>query len=541
MTCPFSVLSNSRHIPNYSSIQNDILIDKTSVHPDIDAEKAKQTNYLEMFLRNICGECEQLRTMMLNGLLVLVTESDWARATILDVEYIKPLEEYCEKTEPCDLALQALTTRCKSDSETRSFLRTLKVPSGSTDSSSELVPFAGRLCSTLAEHVSEMKSLFSESSPSDGTISAISASLPAESSLLNGNAVLEMLCEELSLLGSLLSTILIPFENILVKDGIVPLFKSNIVFCLDLLEHENPESNCPPSDRTNMIITILHLSWDCGSFCLSPSNKSLYQIVVSTFSDVPQLCSLLERTSRHSSPTTSSHLRMIANLRVNLPHLLPQILEENLVERVIDITNPIAVPATFDDYHVKLIWAITNLITNPQDITQNQGERKRVGIFLLERVLQPAKQYLQFILQREEFIPDDDSSDNELQKQIGYLLNQILLLERDLFEVGEIVETGREEWEVGWLVEKTKEKDLGVRLKIVGEDDVKMRANENERWMKRVERRREAGHEDAMEGWLTRRDWRAQSKIVAYRKYVSEESGMNYERWEGWRYNVYWM
>ncbi|KAK2947089.1 hypothetical protein BLNAU_18012 [Blattamonas nauphoetae] len=368
---------------------------------------------------------------------------------ILEVEYIKPLEEYCEQTQPCDvptsfpklltligntsedeldlicrsslpsflfqwmvlakndnilteilthlylspqpevskLALKALSTQSESDSETRSFLQTLKVPSDSTDSSSELVPFVGRLCGRLAEHVSEMKSLFTESSPSDGTISALSATLPSKSPLLNGNTLLDVLCEGFSLLNSLLINMDNTFED--------------VYHCLF--------SSCPDSDQVRLY----------------------------------------------------------------------------------------------------------------------KEEQKRIRKLQFERVLQPAKQYLQFIFQREEFISNDISSDWDLPTELGFLFARTLYLERDLFEDGVSVETGREEWEVGWLVEKTDEKELGERLEWIREDDVRMKKDDEERWKKRVERGREAGQEDAVERWLTRRIYQTRSEIVEYLILVSEESGMN--------------
>ncbi|KAK2948266.1 hypothetical protein BLNAU_16802 [Blattamonas nauphoetae] len=551
---------------------NAMLIDKTSVHTDIDAEKAKQTNFLEMFLTQISGKYNSLRPMTLNDLLAQVIESDWALSTILEVEYIKPLEEYCEKTQPCDvplcfspqlevstIALKVLTTRCKSDSETRSFLRTLKVPSGSTDSSSELVPFAGRLCSTLAEHVSEMKTLFTESSPLDGTISALSTSLPDDSPLLAGNTVLELLCEELTLLNSLLPSMLVTFQDILIDFTLVHPFKSTIIFCLNLLENEKNESVCPPSSRTGMLIHILDCLWYLAACCIC--HKPLNPVIESTVSDVPQLCSLLERTSRHSSPTHFSHLTMIINIGQYLPRLLPRMLEENLVENVINTSRPMPVQTTTLDFHHSLIRTLTKLIDRQRSIHRGT-DRKRARIFLLERVLQPAKQYLQFILQREEFnlsqeevnlrreeffqrpreiVPNFSPLSYYEVNTIAKLLRQTLTLERDLFEDGEIVETGREEWEVVLLVEKTNENDLGMKLELIRQDDGRMKRSENERWRKRVERLREAGHEDAMEGWLTRRDKGWQSRIGNYLRHVRNESGMNSRRWRRWPDIEYWM
>ncbi|KAK2959074.1 hypothetical protein BLNAU_5869 [Blattamonas nauphoetae] len=417
-------------------------------------------------------------------------ESYFLNLTILARLCISP------QLEVSKLALQALTKRCKSDSEARSFLRTLEVPSGSTDSWSELVPFAERLCSTLAEHVSEMKSLFTESSPSDGTISALSTTLPSESPLLSGNTVLELLCEELSLLHSLILNTSQSF--ILVKDDFVPLFKSNIVFCLDLLEHEKTESNCPQSDRTALLNNILDCSWKCAAACVCQT--SLRTIVGSTFSGDPQLCSLLGRTCCHSSPTHYSHIKMIISIADNLPCLIPHLLEENLVGRVIDICQPTTIPITYVAFHLRLIRTLIILIERQREVIDQEMESKRIRILLLERVLQPAQQYLQFVLQQEPFIPNLSRRINFQTNVISNLLRQTLALERDLFEDGEIVETGREEWEVGWLVEKTMEEALEVRLEMIREDDVRMKKNEKERWKKRVDRLREAGHEDALEG-----------------------------------------
>ncbi|KAK2954088.1 hypothetical protein BLNAU_10905 [Blattamonas nauphoetae] len=186
-----------------------------------------------------------------------------------------------------------------------------------------------------------------------------------------------------------------------------------------------------------------------------------------------------------------------------------------------------AVPTSNGDLHQNLIWSFVNLIWKNEDITEDEEEQKRIRKLQFERVLKPAKQYLQFILQGEEFNPPSFSRDKDMPDRITYLFTQTLLLERDLFEDGEIVETGREEWEVGWLVEMTNEDDLGEILGRIRGDDARMKKDEKSRWKKRVERRREAGHEDAMEGWLTRRDNRTRFDIVEYMECVRQESEMN--------------
>ncbi|KAK2954083.1 hypothetical protein BLNAU_10900 [Blattamonas nauphoetae] len=423
--------------------------------------------------------------------------------------------------------LSTLFATCQLDAYNRNFLRTHKVPSCSTESSSELVPFAGRLCGRLAEYVSEMKSLFAESSPLDGTISALSATLPEDSPHFARNTVLTIIFGGFLLLDSLLNTADNAFTYILIKCGFVPLLKSTIITCLDLIDQPKTESTCQPESRTDLLIKILDSSWNCAASSLFDFHKSLHPIVESTFSDVPQLCSRLVRTCRLASPTHTSHLRMIINVSDTLPQFVPHILEENLIERVINTTKPMVVPTTHVKFHHYLIWAILNLIRNPKYITQNKKERKRIRKMQFERVLKPAKQYLLFILQRDEFIPKLISSNRKLPTRISFLVMQTLLLERELFEDGEIMETGREEWEVGWLVEKTNEDDLGERLKMIREDDVRMKKDEKSRLKKRVERQREAGHEDAMEGWLTKKDNRTRFEIVEYMECVGKENGTN--------------
>ncbi|KAK2954302.1 hypothetical protein BLNAU_10801 [Blattamonas nauphoetae] len=215
--------------------------------------------------------------------------------------------------------------------------------------------------------------------------------------------------------------------------------------------------------------------------------------------------------------------------------------EENLVHRVINSSKPTTVPTTNGHFHVRFICTLFNLILNCTDITGNHQKRKKVQKLQIERVLIPSKHYLQFILQREEFILNCTSPGQDLPTQISNLLNETVLLESALFEDGEIVETGREEWEVGWLVEKTDEESFAPRLEKIREDDEKMRRDEKERWKKRVSRQREAGHEDVMEGWLMRRDKHTLLEIDEYLESVTVEYGMNNALWDRWRYYGYWM
>ncbi|KAK2944144.1 hypothetical protein BLNAU_20929 [Blattamonas nauphoetae] len=358
------------------------------------------------------------------------------------------------------------------------------------------------------------------------SISAQSTTLPRESLNPTENAIVRRIYEVLNVVISLLTNSDITYQNILIDCEFVPLLESIIIICLNLLRQLKCESNTP-SDRSDALINILELSWYGASYCISHGENTFRPVIESTFSDIPRLCSLLERTCSHNSRNYHSHLNLLVNLTAGFPRFLPPLLEENLVQRVINSSKPMVVPTTNGEFHLNLIWTVIYFIWNFKDTTEDNEKRKGVRKMQFERVLKPAKQYLQFILQREEFIPKNVTYDKDLSTGIVNLLYRTFLLERELFEDGELVETGREEWEVGWLVEKTDEESLALRLKKIRVDDETTRRDENERWKKRVWRQREAGHEDAMEGWLTRVNENTLSEIVEYLESVNEESGMN--------------
>ncbi|KAK2944405.1 hypothetical protein BLNAU_20660 [Blattamonas nauphoetae] len=411
--------------------------------------------------------------------------------------------------------------------ETREFLQKLKVPSVSTESCSKPVPFAKRLCGMLAEHVSQMKSLFTESTSDDPTISSLSPTLPEDSPLLFRNAVLEMLCEGFSLIEKLLVGSDHICEEIFLDFGLAPLLKSTIVTCLDLLDLTKSEPNCVPPDQTELLVKVIDCSWKSTIRIDECSYLTFDRVFENTVSNASVLCSLLERTCRHSLPTCHTHLRMVDIFCSRLPHRNHLLLKEDLIHRVINASQPTTVPTTHKRFHITLIKTLEELIKRPPFIMTPEEKWRRFRQLQFQHALKPAQQYLQFIVQREEFnftVPaylrlDVIRSDT--------LMMHTIQLERDLFTDGEIVETGREEWEVGWLVEMTNEKELGVRLKYIREDDERMKSDEKSRWKKRVERRREAGHEDAMEGSLMRQIEMWGTEITAYLQHVGEESEMN--------------
>ncbi|KAK2952462.1 hypothetical protein BLNAU_12568 [Blattamonas nauphoetae] len=547
---------------------------------------------------------------MLQDLLVLVTESDWALSTIPDVDYIKPLEEYCENTKLCDfpislpkllwhignsseaeclricesslpsfflkwevsnkdpklsleigeclllwtstvpsssaflahhkahfdayldnflneryysphltvishlcfsshlevskMTLKPLNTRANWEFKTLAYLQKrevskmavrvmsmcaesasgsvsfllnpINVPSVSANSPSTFAPIPGRLCEALARHLSQLKSLFTEYSPDGPEISALSTTPQEESPLLHANALLEVICEELSLFNTLLDTQFCSIQDALIAYDFVPTLKSAIITAIELVELKRTDPTYRIGNRSDVLFTFLHFSW-CDQLLLL------------------QHCGA--------------------------------VLEENLVERVIASSNPTVIKPVNDRFHLHLVWTILVLTCAQKAIVCSKEEWKRIRFLQFERAFTPAKRYLLFIIRREKFFPYDVYADNDIPHRISKLLNQTLVLEHELFGDGKIVETGREEWEVGWLVDVTNENELGERLKMIREDDAKMRMDENERWKKRVERQREAGLEDAIEGWLTRRYFRTRPEIMENLRQVRKECGMN--------------
>ncbi|KAK2948780.1 hypothetical protein BLNAU_16315 [Blattamonas nauphoetae] len=377
-----------------------MLVDNTPSSPQLDNANAPTTNLLEVFLGQICGDSNPLRPITLNDLLAHATESNWMLSAILVSEYIKPFEQYCKQTQACDVPLGL-----------PKFLKLIDgVPSVLIKSSSKVEPFVKQLCGRMVSHVSQMKSLSAESPPSDPTVSALSSTLPEESSLLTGDTLLAVLCEELSLIDTLLKDLCSRSEKIMIDREIICLLKSTIIACLDLLELPLTSLKCLDG-ITDKLITILDHSWGSIARCVIDVRSSLHLIFARRFHNIPELCSLVERTCRHSSPTHTSHLDMIIYLSFSLPDFSVGMVKENLVQRVINTSNPTTVSTTNRTFHMNLIESVAKLIGTQNRYLYGETEWKPIQQLQFEHGLKPAKQYLQFIFQRDEFFAKDDFID----------------------------------------------------------------------------------------------------------------------------------
>ncbi|KAK2953403.1 hypothetical protein BLNAU_11689 [Blattamonas nauphoetae] len=299
-------------------------------------------------------------------------------------------------------ALKVLYKPWNSKSKIRSFLQTHKVPSGSTEQSSELVPFASRLCSTLTAHASRLKSLLTKSS------------------LHIGNAVLEMIGEGFSLIYSLALHGTNSIESILTKSRFIHHLKSTIVTCLDLIEQTNNGSSDSPSSQTDMLYKVVDRLWNCAIVWIWCTNSVLPRVFMGAFFYVPDTCSLLERTCHHSEQAPRWHHFKFLNAYIcYFVDNVPRLLEANLVERMLDRSQPMKVPIAHGEYHYDLIDALFEFFKKSRLDLFTEDEREQIRKLQFERVLQPARPYLKFLFLREEFIPKESLKPRSPSIQIG--------------------------------------------------------------------------------------------------------------------------
>ncbi|KAK2947739.1 putative Tubulin glycylase 3C [Blattamonas nauphoetae] len=353
---------------------------------------ATQTNLIKVFLSQICGECKPLRAVIANCLL-LWTSTPRSYSAFLAHHRPKVLAflDHFASHEPSiphgmilahlcfspqlDLSTRALKVLYKprdSNSIVPSFLQTHEMPSGSTEQSSELVPFASRLCSTLTTHVSQLKSLLTKSP------------------LHIGNAVLEMICEGLSLIYSLALHSEDSIETDLNKSGMIYHLKSTIVTCLDLIEQTKNGSNSSPSDQTDMLYRVLDRSWNCAIVWIWDTETILPRIFERAFFNVTDLCSLLERTCHHSAQAPHSrHFKLLSKYVFYFVDCVPRLLEENLVERMLDKSQPMKVPTAHRKYHYNLIDSLLEFFKKPRLSLFEGYKWKQIRKLQFERVLKP--------------------------------------------------------------------------------------------------------------------------------------------------------
>ncbi|KAK2963813.1 hypothetical protein BLNAU_1382 [Blattamonas nauphoetae] len=356
------------------------------------------------------------------------------------------------------------------------------------------VMFTERLIETLSDHLSRLHSLLADSTTQPNM-------LVDESTIDQIRHISAFLASGLSLLDYLGKEYQPSMIEVLITQRFFSLVKSAITTCLDLPSHV---ANIPANQKEGLRATInsvLTMSWKIITRSLDTSMKVLHPAVESAFADGSDMFSLIECTSQQLNTNLLTSLLSHTNKGPSSSHAVFVFLKENMIERVLTRVQPTTVPLANRAFHDHLLSLISDMTrgTTPQYLTTE--ERPFEPLLQFNRVVVPAKRYLLFVFQRAEYL---SAPSDVFVNQLSLILKHVMRLEKELHKEGKDVETGREEWEVGWLVEMTNKKTLGERLHTM-EGDERMRTKEKTRWKKRAERLRQAGLDDALEAWSTPR------------------------------------
>ncbi|KAK2945765.1 hypothetical protein BLNAU_19321 [Blattamonas nauphoetae] len=292
------------------------------------------------------------------------------------------------------------------------------------------------------------------------------------------------------------------FRQVLITQRFFPLVKATITTCLHLQSHV---ASIPADQKAGLSATInsaLTMSWKIITRSLDSSMKDLHPAVESAFADGSDMFSLIERTSQQLNTNLLMDLLSHTNGGSSSLRTVSIFLKENMIERVLTRVQPSTVPLADRAFHEHLLSLISNMSCGTALLSWRPEARPSEPLLHFNRVVVPAKRYLMFVLQRDEYVYDPSDA---FVSQLNQILKYIILLEKELHREGKDVETGREEWEVGWLVEMSNKKNFKERLHSM-EEDKEMRKKEKKRWKKRAARLRQAGLDDALEAWLTPRE-----------------------------------
>ncbi|KAK2945670.1 hypothetical protein BLNAU_19404 [Blattamonas nauphoetae] len=312
----------------------------------------------------------------------------------------------------------------------------------------------------------------------------------------------------------------------LIAGDILPRVKTAITTCLEL---PSLFTHIPADQKKGLSATInsaLSLSWRIIRYSLHKSMPNLSKATESLFAVGPDMFSLLEQTSKHRQTSLLVDLLKYTNKGPSHSHSVFVFLKENMIERVLTRVQPTTVPLTDHEFHDRVLSLISDMTLGLAPPKETTEESPYEPLLQFNRVVVPSQRYLLFVFQRDEFLAKLSTT---VPEQINRVLNHIMRLERELHKEGKDVETGRESWEVGWLVEKTDETALGNRLNSFARNDEMMKERQKTRWKQRAERLRQAGVEDTLDAWLTRSGKRrTPTQIVTFIRHVSWEIGSNH-------------
>ncbi|KAK2957959.1 hypothetical protein BLNAU_7135 [Blattamonas nauphoetae] len=294
---------------------------------------------------------------------------------------------------------------------------------------------------------------------------------------------------------------------------------SDIWNCLSLMWTTFSSSSAFLSRHSNKFLTVVSTSDSAeikssiipalARMSLSPLNtlstlamKSLFQQVNGNEKFTLHLRSLSVPIDGEKDLKTTSYARQLcdtmnrlnARLGMNGPikhrkwetlHALAEGPTLNKLEHLISGTNLLgAVLVTYVDgaYQDHSIHQDLSMLTTSDGPPKYRPDLEIIRNVQIQRVIHPAKQYLNFVFLQEEFlITRHPDIGYELPSLIRNVLKALMSIERD--------------------AAKTQKE---VILLDIGEDDRKMMAEEKKRWKQREERLRQAGHEDAVDAWMKR-------------------------------------
>ncbi|KAK2963831.1 hypothetical protein BLNAU_1400 [Blattamonas nauphoetae] len=358
--------------------------------------------------------------------------------------------------------------------------------------------FAGLFVSAVDIGLHAMKDLVSSSTPlSDATVTALRHILEIVSSGLG--SLFRRLDKSATHFQQVCLVSLSFSSKVLILQKIIPLVKAAIPTCLELHSHV---ANTPANQQEGLNATInsaLTMSWKIITRSLDTSMYVLHPAVESAFSNGSDMFSLIERTSQQLNMNLLMSLLSLTNERLSSLRTVSIFLKETMIERVLTRVQPTTVPLADRTFHNHIVSLISDMTSDTVPFSWRSEARPSEPLLHFNRVVVPAKRYLMFVSQRDEYVNDPSDA---FVRQLNQILKYIILLEKELYYKGMIVETGREEWEVGWLVEMTNKEGLGERLHSMEEDE-EMRMYGKKRWKKRAERLRQAGLDDALEARLT--------------------------------------
>ncbi|KAK2948677.1 hypothetical protein BLNAU_16418 [Blattamonas nauphoetae] len=345
---------------------------------------------------------------------------------------------------------------------------------------------------------------------------------------------LEIVSSGMKILFERIQTLSFYFDKDLITLKVFPLVKTAITTCLELPSHLTHVPTDQKDALNATINSVLTMSWKIITYSLNQRVKSFNPAIESLFAEGPDLFTLVEQIIRFCDARIISlrttHLLMdllsLTNKKPSETRAIFIFLNENMIERVLERVRPTTVPLADRDFHSRILSLIWNMTRGTYPDFWKNEEYPFEPLLQFNRVVVPSQRYLLFVFQRDDYLAAPNSP---FVGQINRILEHIMRLAIELSKEGKDVETGRELWEVGWLVESTNETILCNRLHFFRQYDELLKERPKTRWKQRAERLRQVGAEDVLEALLPRTiNYQVPKAIAAFICRVTKAIGSNH-------------